>query len=318
MPARARVIALVAWFGAACVPALACVNTFEPQIHMALARGDRAYAEEVVARLEAAYKQDPTLENSNDLAVGWLLLGKKSEAIAMLRDVERIHPGEAIVAANLGTALELTGDDAEALHWIREGVRRDPDEHFGSEWLHARILEVKIAAASDANWFEKNTVLGIDFGTAAEPQVPATLPQSPRGKPLTKEQLVNAISYQLGERTRFVKPPDAIVGDLYSAAGNLAWLAGQKKTTEEYLGVPVDFYESALEYGAPRKELVELRKAAFNATFSDTDWIPDPHATERKTDSSLAVLSAWRWPLIVVGLLAVFGGVFYFARFRKP
>lgn len=311
-------VALVAWLGIACAPVLGCVNSFKTDIHMAIARGDRAGAEEVVAGLEAAFNKEPTLENSNDLAVARLLLGKTSEAIALLREVEQKYPGEAIVSANLGTALELSGEDAEALHWIREGVRRDPDEHFGSEWLHVRILEAKIAAASDPDWFEKNTVLGIDFGTAAEPQLPATLPQSPRGKPLTKQQLVWAISYQLGERTQFVKPPDAIVGDLYAAAGDLAWLVGQKKSPEDYVGVPVDYYESALEYGPPRQALVELRKSTFDAKFSDVDWLPDFSSRDQKVDPLVAILSAWRWPLIAVGLLAVFGGVFFVARTRKP
>jgi hypothetical protein len=55
------------------------------------------------------------------------------------------------VAANLGTALELLGNKEEALHWIREGIRRNPQSHEGTEWLHAKILEAKIAAQKDAD-----------------------------------------------------------------------------------------------------------------------------------------------------------------------
>jgi tetratricopeptide (TPR) repeat protein len=315
--ARLRIIALVAWFGAACAPGFACINTFETDIQGYLAHGERASAEAVVARLEATYKNAPTLENSNDLAVGWLLLGKKSEAIALLRDVELKYPGKAIVAANLGTALELSGKDAEALRWIREGVRRDPNEHSGSEWLHARILEVKTAAASDPAWFETHTVLGVDFGTDPVPQLPPTLPRGPSGKLQTVEQLFRAISYQLYERKKFIEPPDAVVGDLSAAAGNLAWLAGKKERIEEFVGFPDYYYDDAISYGVARQEFVKLRKATFSAKFPEADWYPfsNPH---RKPDSSRVFLTLWRWPMIVVGLLAVFGGLFYFARFRKP
>ena len=63
----------------------------------------------------------------------------------MFLALERRYPGHHETAANLGTALELAGHDAPALQWIRIGIRRNADEHYGSEWLHVRILEAKIA-----------------------------------------------------------------------------------------------------------------------------------------------------------------------------
>jgi hypothetical protein len=196
-------------------------------------------------------------------------------------------------------------------------VRRDPNEHEGSEWVHVRILEAKIAAASDPAWFETHTVLGVDFGTDPVPQLPPTLPRGPSGKPQTVEQLIRAISYQLYERMKFVDPPNAVVGDLSAAAGDLAWLAGKKESVQEYVGIPDSYYDDAIRYGAARQELVKLRKATFTAKFPEADWYPysNPY---REEDSSPALIIVWRWPLIVVGLLAVFGGFFFFTRFRKP
>jgi hypothetical protein len=60
-----------------------------------------------------------------------------------LKAVEDEHPGEYIVAANLGTAYELSGDMAQAHRWIGEGIVRNPGAHEGTEWLHLRILEAE-------------------------------------------------------------------------------------------------------------------------------------------------------------------------------
>jgi len=45
---------------------------------------------------------------------------------------------------DLGTAYELAGKNEPALRWIREGLRRNPNSHKGTEWLHVKILEAKI------------------------------------------------------------------------------------------------------------------------------------------------------------------------------
>ena len=114
-------------------------------------------------RLKQAHATKPTLENSNDLGVARLLTGKIDAAIALFRETEKKFPGNARVAANLGTALELKGENEEALKWIREGVLRDPSEHEGSEWLHVRILDAKIALAKDPGWFDKEQRAGARF-----------------------------------------------------------------------------------------------------------------------------------------------------------
>ena len=49
--------------------------------------------------------------------------GESRKAVDILKTVERTHPGEYIVASNLGTAYELSGDLAKAHQWIGEGIR---------------------------------------------------------------------------------------------------------------------------------------------------------------------------------------------------
>ena len=179
----------------------------------------------------------------NDYAVTLLHVGETSEAIKILRQLEREKPGKYVTAVNLGTALELAGHDAEALRWIREGIRRNSDAHDGTEWLHARILETKLALARDSHWLEKTSVLGLDFGKAVVPTMPRSWPSDNRGLPVTAKAAQNALYYQLHERLQFIEPPDRVIASLLSDGGNLAMLTGTLETAET-------LYKQSLRFGA--------------------------------------------------------------------
>jgi tetratricopeptide (TPR) repeat protein len=261
------VLAALLGLAGAC-PAFACVNTFESDIVNQLRSGDARAADEIVQDLTQKHAKQPTLENSNDLGVARLLTGKLDDAIALFRETEKGFPNSAKVAANLGTALELKGENEEALSWIREGIKRDANERRGSEWLHARILEAKIALKNDPRWLERNRVLDLDFGKEEVPTAPEILPIE-NGKVKGAVQLVDQITYLLDERTKLVKPPDAIVGDLYASAADLA-IAGAISPLDERKSTlsPEGLYEEALKYGAPRSDLIRKRLARYKADFT--------------------------------------------------
>lgn len=267
VPVRLKTLMLAAAFAGSLLgfvaPSSACVNTFETRIEEHIASGNQAGVAEEIARLEAAYREEPNLHHTNDLAVGRLLTGRYSEAISLLKEAEKRFPGQSIVAANLGTAYELSGNDAEALRWIREGVRRDPQEHDGTEWLHVEILEAKIALRRDPEWLRNNTVLGLNFGDAEVPVMPARLPRNENGEARTPAEIGRAISYQMYERKRFVPPPNAVVADLYAARGDLSYAMGRPARYRDSLGDPADDYAEALRYGAARQALVQRRKQRF-------------------------------------------------------
>lgn len=137
--------------------------------------------------------------------------GRVPEAIAILEKLEQDEPGMYETASNLGTAYELNGENEKALHWIREGIRRNPDSHFGTEWLHVKILEAKLALAKDPDWLKKNTVLGLD------PNKKSLSSESHAvfdGAKINLDEIETALVYQLHERLFFVKPPDPTVADL--------------------------------------------------------------------------------------------------------
>ena len=88
------------------------------------------------------------------------------EAIELLEELEKKSPGQYAVAANLGTAYELNGDNRKALEWIKKGVERNPESHFGTEWLHVKILEAKIAIEQNPEWLSNHSVLETDFAVS--------------------------------------------------------------------------------------------------------------------------------------------------------
>jgi tetratricopeptide (TPR) repeat protein len=187
----------------------------------------------------------------SDFAVALVHRGDSKKAVGILESVEKEHPGEYIVAANLGTAYELSGDLEKAFQWIQEGIRRNPKSHEGSEWLHLRILWARQALAKDPDWVKSHGVLDLDFGGEAIPRKPTVWPEGVADA----ESLIQALTYQLSERLAFVPPPDPLVGGLIA---DLADLLALFRSVDH--AIPV--YELALQYQPVRAELISRRLAS--------------------------------------------------------
>jgi tetratricopeptide (TPR) repeat protein len=204
-----------------------------------------------VKDLEARMADSPAVRDRADYGGVLLHLGEFAKAKEVLVEAERLHPGNYQVAANLGTAYELLGDNENALVWIRKGIERNRDSHYGTEWVHVKVLEAKLALAKDPNWLQSHSVLGEDFGSAPRPELKGV----PRAEIREKAQrMVMAAGYQLRERLQFVKAPDPLVGDLLFDLANALALHGAVQTSE---GV----YTLAQEYGAPKAALLQQRVA---------------------------------------------------------
>lgn len=236
-------------------PAASCINTFSPRLLEAHDRGEAEVLTAAMADAEEAHRRSPTLETTNDLAVARILGGRMDEGIEILRTLENARPGSAIVAGNLGTALGYSGRADEALTWIRESVRRDPSIHQGSEWVHVKFLEARLALQRDPDWLRRNSVIGWREGQR--------LPPNERSQPRTHRELVEAIGYQLDRHTKFIAPPDAVIGDLYLTLGDLAHSAPQafSGTWDRDLR-EAQSYEAALRYGTLYEARARERLAA--------------------------------------------------------
>ena len=250
---------------AAATPLVACINTYgtglQGQAVATYFTGDdlaeyltkprglnwRAQKRKLSRNLPQA-----SIEQQNDYAAALLHLGEIQPALAILVRIEQTRPGLYATATNLGTAYELAGKNEHALSWIRSGIRRNPQSHEGSEWLHVAILEAKLAMATDPGWLRTHSVLGLDFGSEAAPRMPARFPSGNKGQTLDAKETAQAIQVQMAERLQFVGPPDAIVGDLLFDYANLLMLTD---TMENAAAI----YKLALRYETPRAALAKQR-----------------------------------------------------------
>ena len=205
----------------------------------------------------------PDFENLTNLGVLLVYQGQYGLAVRHFLFVERRFPGHHETAANLGTALELAGHDATALRWIRIGIQRNPDEHAGSEWLHARILQAKIALAQDPDYLDGRSVAGVAFEATLVPSLPRSMPAGNDGKPVQPWKLNESLSYQLHERTQFVRPRDPIVANLLVDWATLNLAGGPIESADA-------LYDAAVVYGARRDALMRNRQSYIQRTLAQT------------------------------------------------
>jgi hypothetical protein len=268
-------------------PALACINsigtnhhghrfapgnyTGDELVESLMWAADRKYLDQEARRLATAVRTAPDFASLNDLGVVLIRYGRNVEAIRLFLSNERRLPGHAETAANLGTALELAGFDEVALKWIRIGVRRNAAEHWGTEWLHVRILEAKIALKRDPAYLDGRSVAGIAFDDALIPAMPARYPNGNDGRPVLAYQLDQALHYQLRERLQFVKPEDRVVANLMTDWATLNLAGGPVESAEA-------LYALAERYGAPRTALVTARRAQIRKILASAKDRREPAA----------------------------------------
>lgn len=201
------------------------------------------------AQMEAELRNSTNFNDRSDYSIALMYLGRSKEAVELLKRLEREQPGHYFIAANLGTAYELAGDNEDAAHWIAEGIRRNPESHEGTEWLHLKILEAKIAQEKDPEYFKKHSVLDLRPETAGS----GILIEEQK---LSPEQIAEAIQHQLTERVQFVKPPDAAVAGLLFDYAAIEAATGTLESAEKILRVAID-------YGYP-PELVRPLMATYD------------------------------------------------------
>jgi tetratricopeptide (TPR) repeat protein len=246
-------------------PALACLSFFDvpsptptpvvppPVMDRLKNDHDRAYWQTRRADFEAQMAKGD-FRTQNDLAVTLVQLGELKTALSYFKAIEINQPGLYHTAANLGTTYELLGDNKNALRWMREGLKRDAESHAGSEWIHLRILEAKLAG-------ESSPPLEMDFGRGAYPSPPPSLPKNARGQAQTLEQIEESLIFQLHERLQFVPAPEPIVASLLFDLGNSVALRGEHSQA-------ATLYHKALEFKPVNAALVQSRKEAAQGKMS--------------------------------------------------
>ena len=276
-------------------PAGACINEYDrrpsaprkprpdPASEFMAQLRDQSYHEQVVAG-PAPVDPGPTADFRlrSDYASALVRRGESAKAVEILESVEKERPGEYQVAANLGTAYELSGDLVKAHHWISEGIRRNPQSHEGTEWLHLRVLEARQALAKDPRWLQSHSVTGLDFGPSPEPRKPERWPKDSANA----QGVITALTYQLRERMAFVKAPDPVVGSLLA---DLAVMLLLYRAPD--VAVPV--FDLALSYRLVKADRLAERKSVAEEIIR----------SRKSSDTTLRLMLIGLASLAMVGVL---------------
>jgi tetratricopeptide (TPR) repeat protein len=112
-------------------------------------------------KLEVRLKKEHNYMLLSDYGVCLMKLGKEKEALAIFIELYKHYPNDYKIAANLGTAYELSGQVDSALKYIQRDIQLNPNDHEGSEWIHVKVLQAKQQLAKNPDYLKDHTVLGL-------------------------------------------------------------------------------------------------------------------------------------------------------------
>jgi len=213
------------------------------------------------------YKKLQGIQKQEVDAVKLLLEGNTTQAIEILKEVEA-QSSHYSVASNLGTAYELNGDNKNALIWIREGIKRNPESHYGTEWLHALILQAKITLENNASYLKTNRIISLSSDFKNNRTITID------GKKYTLQEITKALNYQLQERMVFIKPKNIVVADLLYS---YAIITAHQSTLEEALYL----LKLSHEYGFANPKLLSQTQQKYQEILDNPSiWYYLKYLTE--------------------------------------
>lgn len=271
-----------------------CINEYSTLLSGKVVFGDERYCpveahavdrEDLQRKLNSldALKGLPAADpkNLNDRGVALIYLGRYDAALEQFRELlgRRFDPYSCF--ANMGTTFELMGSNDSALHYIRQAVAINQSAHDGSEWIHVKILEFKVALARGER---PANILGIGFGDGE-------LPVAPDGIDL--DAVRGQLYYQLQERMTFVPPTDPIVGELLFELGNMRALSS-------YVECALNAFKLAREYGYT-SSVFERRWVALTGMTTDAATLNfiDRHKWLKVVGLGLLLIS----PIVLIVLI---------------
>lgn len=182
----------------------------------------------------------------SDYALCLLKLGKTQIALDIFKVLYRNYPNDFKLAANLGTAYELSGYNDSALKYIKKALVLNPNDHKGSEWIHVKILETKIALQKDKNYLKTHTVLQLTE------------------KQKKDSTVLQHLQIQLQERVPFtpaVEHPNDIMASLFADLGDISFAIGALEYANAYYNIALNYYKGKVpDIAAKQKELKRLQK----------------------------------------------------------
>lgn len=169
---------------------------------------DTEAANEFLVKYELTKIKTYDADTQSDIAVNLGYIGHYTDALEILKRLQKEHPDNYNYAANLGTTYELLGKNELALQFIKKGIELNPESHEGSEWVHVKILEAKLKMATQPGWIYQHRVLatGVNFDSKESE---------------TLNEKTWHVEYQLQERIPFTPFPDALLANVFDELGDL-------------------------------------------------------------------------------------------------
>ncbi|HKC68615.1 MAG TPA: tetratricopeptide repeat protein [Bacteroidia bacterium] len=195
-------------------------------------------------KLKAKLEKEKNYMLLSDYSLCLMKLGKPKEALDILIELYKHYPNEYKIAANLGTAYEINGQNDSALKYIKRDMQLNPNDHEGSEWVHVKILETKLALKKDPTYLTNHTVLQL----------------TPAQK---KDSIVlQHISIQLQERVPFTPvtlAPDELMASLFVDLADISASIKSIEYARAYYQIAKKYYNSQLPFlDAKIKEMERL------------------------------------------------------------
>jgi tetratricopeptide (TPR) repeat protein len=176
------------------------------------------------------YKVDQLEKEASDVAIAYVFLRNYKRGLQITSKLITKYPNEYNVLITHAVCLELNGQPEQALVYIKKAVAINPGSHWGSEWIHIKILE-QVVSGKDV---QGKSILGLDFGTDSIPALKDTT--------IDIKKTLEHLEYQLEDRGFFVDSVDIIYGSLLFDFANLLYVQDEILSSQQY-------YEQAERYG---------------------------------------------------------------------
>lgn len=157
--------------------------------------------------------------------------GELNAALTILTALVKKYPNEYNVLANLGTLYELLGKPKSALDFLSRAVKISPESHYGSEWLHIHILQMKLGEISSYDFTRFFALENAGFGYSDNLYTKKPGPELIGH--FHRDTLMIHLAYQLHERMYFIPANDEIMGEMMYMFLQCMILRGDKAYTAE-------------------------------------------------------------------------------------
>ncbi|WP_167343418.1 tetratricopeptide repeat protein [Flavobacterium chungangense] len=249
----------------------------------------------ILIELDSLYRKTNDIEYLSDKGYVLIIQKKYHEALQLYLNIEKIKPNRYSTASNIGTLYELIGENQKAYNWIKKSIEINPESHYGSEWLHLKILEAKV---KDIKNVSGEFLTNNSFGKEAFPKTN-----------LSNKQLrlfAQSVYFQVNERMSFIKPEDHIISVLLFELGNAVKIIGENQNAKQ-------IYKKAKEYGFKDK-IIDKRLNSYYESSASYGKIKN----QKKSESINNKVRIDIWIVIsIIGGVILIGLILFYSKSKN-